>query len=123
MTKWVFARLDPAAVRRDPNETQLFKSEKLVKVNRLALTHWFVRFCRIRSTLGLAMVPFECGLLSTVPATPGNLSHRRPMRIRQLEKTFDLMSLNADQLLELLGDEFSFARPRTAKLFDDAIHY
>jgi len=35
---------------------------------------------------------------------------------------YDLMSLNADQLLELLGDEFAFARLRTAKLFDDAIH-
>ncbi len=54
--------------------------------------------------------------------TPGNLSHRLPMRIRQLEKTYDLMSLNADQLLELLGDEFSFGRRKTAKLFDDAIH-
>jgi len=28
MTKWVFAKLDPAAVRRDPNETQSFKSEQ-----------------------------------------------------------------------------------------------
>ena len=28
MTLWVFAKLDPAAVRRDPNETQLFKSEQ-----------------------------------------------------------------------------------------------
>ena len=53
--------------------------------------------------------------------TPGNLSHRLPTRIRQLEKTFDLMSLNADQLLELLGDEFSFARSQTPTLFDDAI--
>ena len=53
---------------------------------------------------------------------PGNLRYRLPSRIRQLEKTYDLMSLNADQLLELLGDEFSFARRQTAKLFDDAIH-
>ena len=52
----------------------------------------------------------------------GDLTHRFPIRIRQLEKTYDLMSLNADQLLELLGDEFSFARRKTAKLFDDAIH-
>jgi len=52
----------------------------------------------------------------------GDLTLRLPMRIHQLEKTFDLMSLNADQLLELLGDEFSFARPRTAKLFDEALH-
>ena len=52
----------------------------------------------------------------------GNLRYRLPMRIRQLEKTYDLMSLSADQLLELLGDEFSFGRRKTAKLFDDAIH-
>jgi hypothetical protein len=37
---------------------------------------------------------------------PGNLMHRLPIRIRQLEKTYDLQSLNADQLLEILGDEF-----------------
>ena len=61
------------------------------------------------------------GVTGSIP-TPGNLSHRLPMRIRQLEKTYDLMSLNADQLLELLGDEFSFARRKTAKLFGDAIH-
>ncbi len=28
MSKWLFAKLDPAAVRRDPNETQLFKAEQ-----------------------------------------------------------------------------------------------
>ena len=33
-----------------------------------------------------------------------------------------LMSPNADQLRELLGDEFSFARPTPAKLFNEAIH-
>jgi hypothetical protein len=32
--------------------------------------------------------------------------HRFPIRIRQLEKTYDLVSLTADQLIELLGDEF-----------------
>ncbi len=37
---------------------------------------------------------------------PGDLTHRLPVRIRQLEKTFDLQSLTADQLIELLGDEF-----------------
>jgi len=52
----------------------------------------------------------------------GDLRHRLPVRISQLEKTFDLTSLNANQLLELLGDEFSFARSQTATLFDDAIH-
>jgi hypothetical protein len=54
--------------------------------------------------------------------TAGNLRHRFPLRISQLEKTYDLMSLTADQLIDLLGDEFAFARPKTAKLFDDAIH-
>jgi hypothetical protein len=28
MPQWIFAKLDPAAVRRDPNETQLFKAEQ-----------------------------------------------------------------------------------------------
>lgn len=37
---------------------------------------------------------------------PGDLMHRFPLRIRQLEKTYDLLSLSADQLTELLGDEF-----------------
>jgi hypothetical protein len=37
----------------------------------------------------------------------GDLRHRLPIRIRQLEKTYDLYSLNADQLLELLGEEFA----------------
>jgi hypothetical protein len=36
----------------------------------------------------------------------GDLRHRLPVRIRQLEKTYDLLSLNANQLIELLGDEF-----------------
>jgi len=36
----------------------------------------------------------------------GDLAHRLPVRIRQLEKTYDLLSLEADQLLDLLGDEF-----------------
>ena len=36
----------------------------------------------------------------------GDLTHRFPLRIRQLEMTYDLQSLNADQLIDLLGDEF-----------------
>ncbi len=36
----------------------------------------------------------------------GDLMHRFPLRIRQLEMTYDLQSLNADQLIDLLGDEF-----------------
>lgn len=49
---------------------------------------------------------------------PGDLVHRLPIRIRQLEKTYDLISLNADQLLELLGDEFAFGKQSQGKLFD-----
>lgn len=37
---------------------------------------------------------------------PGDLDSRLPSRIRQLELTYDLTDLNADQLLNLLGDEF-----------------
>lgn len=51
----------------------------------------------------------------------GDLTHRFPTRIRQLEKTYDLMSLDADQLLELLGEEFSFARTKSATLFDHSM--
>ena len=36
----------------------------------------------------------------------GNLSNRLPARIRQLEVTHDLTNLTAEQLLNLLGDEF-----------------
>jgi hypothetical protein len=50
---------------------------------------------------------------------PGDLSHRLPLRIRQLEKTYDLMSLTADQLLELLGDEFEEGAD-VGKLFKNA---
>lgn len=60
------------------------------------------------------------GIVGSQP-TSGNLSHRLPLRISQLEKTYDLMSLNADQLIELLGDEFAFARPKTARLFNDLV--
>lgn len=37
---------------------------------------------------------------------PGDLRHRLPVRIRQLEKTYDLNVLTADQLIGLLGEEF-----------------
>ncbi len=47
----------------------------------------------------------------------GNLRHRLPIRIHHLEKTYDLMSLDANQLIELLGKEFAFARPQTRRLF------
>lgn len=39
----------------------------------------------------------------------GDLTRRFPTRIRQLEKTYDLAVLTADQLIELLGSEFDFS--------------
>lgn len=47
------------------------------------------------------------GVNSPGKVAAGDLTHRFPTRIRQLEKTYDLMSLSADQLLHLLGDEFA----------------
>lgn len=44
--------------------------------------------------------------------TAGNLTHRLPLRISQLEKNYDLVDLNAEQLIELLGEEFSFRGSR-----------
>jgi hypothetical protein len=44
--------------------------------------------------------------------TAGNLTHRLPQRILQLEKNYDLVDLSADQLIELLGEEFCVGRPR-----------
>ena len=46
------------------------------------------------------------GIASYSGVRPGDLTHRFPIRIRQLEKTYDLQSLTADQLIELLGEEF-----------------
>jgi hypothetical protein len=46
------------------------------------------------------------GIVDYRSVKPGDLVHRFPLRIRQLEMTYDLMSLTADQLIELLGDEF-----------------
>jgi hypothetical protein len=48
------------------------------------------------------------GIISSEIVRPGDLIHRLPIRIRQLEKTYDLHSLDANQLIELLGDEFLF---------------
>ncbi len=48
------------------------------------------------------------GVNSPGKITAGDLTHRFPTRIRQLEKTYDLLSLTADQLLHLLGDEFAY---------------
>lgn len=46
------------------------------------------------------------GVANQKAPKPGDLTHRLPMRIRQLEPTYDLNSLSADHLLELLGSEF-----------------
>jgi hypothetical protein len=48
------------------------------------------------------------GVTNFAKVTAGNLAHRLPVRIRQLEKTYDLLSLTADQLINLLGEEFQF---------------
>jgi len=39
----------------------------------------------------------------------GDLTNRFPRVIRQLERAYDLQDLDADQLIELLGDEFVFS--------------
>jgi hypothetical protein len=53
------------------------------------------------------------GITDSKRIRPGNLRYRFPIRIRQLEMTYDLQSLNADQLIELLGAEFEFDKQRT----------
>ncbi|QDV45813.1 hypothetical protein Enr13x_57160 [Stieleria neptunia] len=50
------------------------------------------------------------GVTSPGKVKAGDLLHRFPIRIRQLEKTYDLQSLTADQLIELLGSEFQQIR-------------
>ena len=42
-----------------------------------------------------------------VEIVAGDLDHRLPRRVRQLERTYDLNVLNADQFIELLGPEFT----------------
>ena len=46
------------------------------------------------------------GLVGSRATKPGDLANRLPARIRQLEVTHDLTDLSAEQLLNLLGDEF-----------------
>lgn len=48
----------------------------------------------------------RAGIVTRDTVRPGDLIHRLPIRMRQLERTYDLMGLSADQLIELLGDEF-----------------
>lgn len=59
----------------------------------------------------------RAGIVTRETVKPGDLRHRLPIRIRQLEKTYDLFSLTADQLIDLLGVEFDFEamnRPETS---------
>jgi hypothetical protein len=46
------------------------------------------------------------GVVDPRTVRSGDLRHRLPARIRQLEVTHDLTDLTAEQLLNLLGDEF-----------------
>jgi hypothetical protein len=46
------------------------------------------------------------GIVTQPSIKPGDLNHRLPLRIRQLEKTYDLHELSAERLIELLGEEF-----------------
>lgn len=50
----------------------------------------------------------RAGIVQANTVRPGDLIHRLPIRIQQLEKTYDLYSLDADQMIELLGEEFQF---------------
>jgi hypothetical protein len=52
------------------------------------------------------------GITDTRTVKAGDLVHRFPIRMRQLEKTYDLNSLEAPQLIELLGKEFQFSTAR-----------
>ena len=117
MTKWVFAKLDPAAVRRDPNETQLFKSEQAEYAGTDALVREI-----LQNSIDAGTGKCIRSRLKGNKPNAGNLRHRLPVRISRLEKTYDLMSLTAAHFMELLGNEFSFARSKTPTLFDDAIH-
>lgn len=47
------------------------------------------------------------GIVDSQRIRPGDLTHRFPTRIRQLERTYDLYDMPADQLIELLGEEFT----------------
>lgn len=47
------------------------------------------------------------GIVDTRTVQRGDLRHRLRMRVKQVEMTYDLQSMTADQLIELLGDEFT----------------
>ena len=48
------------------------------------------------------------GVVHSSKITASDLTHRFLLRISQLEFTYDLSSLTADQLIEILGEEFQF---------------
>ena len=103
----MFYELDPQS--RLTLETPVFSLTQAVKEvsTRLALL-------RIRGLLSLLDILYwdkgtgriKPGLVDSRATKPGDLANRLPARIRQLEVTHDLTNLNAEQLLNLLGDEF-----------------
>ena len=58
----------------------------------------------------------RAGIVDQKVVKPGDLRHRLPIRVRQLERTYDLFSLTADQLVELLGAEFQQRDAASAKV-------
>jgi len=50
------------------------------------------------------------GAMSSGNTKRGDLRHRLPVRIRQLEKTYDLAALDGERLVALLGPEFEVWR-------------
>jgi hypothetical protein len=58
----------------------------------------------------------RAGIVDQRVVKPGDLRHRLPIRVRQLERTYDLFSLTGDQLVELLGEEFQRADKASAKV-------
>ena len=91
--------LDRSLINRDSITTEVFKRLYITRIpsifENLDRLYWDSSNSR----------PVK-GIVSPGKVTAADLTHRLPTRIRQLEKTYDLQSLNADQLLEILGDEF-----------------
>lgn len=117
-------------LRLAPNFNRLFLSSPLATlpkvISEVAMRLYITRIPAIFEVLDRlywdeAKNRHKAGITDT-RVHAGDLTHRFPVRIRQLEKTYDLMSLNADQLIGLLGDEFSFARRKTATLFDESVY-
>ena len=57
----------------------------------------------------------RAGMVSPGTVKPGDLIHRLPIRIRQLKRTYDLVSLTADHLIDLLGAEFKHSHKDKAE--------